>query len=70
MKTLKDYVYGAGILDASNPYIRVLRRAVIMGAIAFVAEAITGYQGQVSPLYFPLVVALGAAIDKGLRELL
>jgi len=70
MKTLRDYIYGLGVLDQSNPYVRVLRRAAVMGLITFFATVIVGYQNMVNPVYLPLLVALGAGVDKSLRELL
>lgn len=54
----------------NNAYTRILRRAMIAGLIVFIGEMVLGYSPLVDPLYLPVIVALGQAMDKALREYL
>lgn len=72
----KEQIFGAVVgasnlgLNMDNATSRVLQRAVIVGLITFAGELIVGYSDVVNPIYLPILVALGASIDKALREYL
>jgi len=57
-------------LPVNKAWARVVRRAVLAGLIAFAAESVVGIEPLINPLYVPLLVAFGMAIDKTLREIL
>jgi len=57
-------------LPVDKAWARVVRRAVLAGLITFIAELTVGIEPLVNPLYLPVLVALGMAIDKALREIL
>lgn len=57
-------------LPMNKMWARVLRRMILAGLVAAIAEMIVGVEGLVDPAYFPIITALGMGLDKYLRELL
>ena len=56
-------------LPMDKSWARVLRRALLAGLIALVAELVIGIEPLVNPFYVPIISALAMGLDKGLREL-
>ncbi len=65
--TIRNIIYGAGIFNPENSIHRLIRRGVVMGLLALVAELSVGIQTE-SSVYVPVIVAVLAVIDKYLRD--
>lgn len=55
-------------LDASKPYNRILRRAVVIGFLSFIVVGIKSLIPQLPEAYMPILVAVLAALEKAIRE--
>lgn len=56
------------ILNPQKRWQRALRRAIIVGVLSFVAVLINAWIGYVPVVVVPILTALGAYIDKYLRD--
>ncbi len=66
--TINELIYGRVIFDPDNAYHRAIRRAVMMGVIVLIAELVKGVL-PIAPEYaVPLIAAVGALLDKYLRD--
>ncbi len=66
--TVSNLIYGTFVFNPENPYHRAIRRAVMMGVIVLIAELVKGVV-PIAPEYsIPIIAAIGAAIDKYLRD--
>jgi len=55
-------------MDMSNPYNRILRRAIVMGILTALSVALAG-TAKLTPEYAPIIMAFLAMTDKALHEL-
>lgn len=58
-----------GILDPSKAINRIIRRAVAIGVLTFIAVMVTGLIPEAPVIVAPILVAILAAVDKLRREI-
>ena len=58
-----------GFLNPKSPFNRILRRAIVIGVLAFIAVILNAWVGTAPAILVPIITAILAALDKTTREI-